>query len=659
MCSPSPPLLLALVLAGFLAPAPPASAAWTPGGVPLCTATGTQYATSAVPDLAGGAIVVYSDGRVAAQHVASDGTIVPGWGPDGNPVSHSSGQAIAARAAPDGAGGAFVVWQDSRTDVADVYAQHVLGNGVIDPAWPAADLPVAVGPVNQYVPDAAPDGAGGLLVVWQDDRNAHQVSNLDIYAQRVSASGVPLWTANGLAVCVATGDQYLPRVMSDGLGGAYLAWEDTRSGLACVYAQHLGADGGVVPGWPDGGLAIGNPGPIGDEHEPVLCTDGAGGVIVAWTGSNNRVVYHAFALRLTPAGLPAPGWPGAGTQLCSLLQTQDLPQIVTDRAGGAIVVWHDFRDITNPLGTFDLYAQRVNASGATQWTTNGVAVCTAAGSQGPPVAVSDDEGGIIVAWDDPRGADSDIYALRLLPNGARAPGWDADGTALCTFSGSQVNPVIVPDGLSGAIVAWTDSRSTTRFQPPDVYAAKTIDDVVVPVLVSLVDAGAEPGRAWIEWRLPGAGIPARVWRRQAGASWSVVGDVVSSGSGDVAFDDHNVIAGATYDYRLGIEQNGSERFAGEARLTIPGGPVLALEGAQPNPANRGLTIAFSLPDGAPATLALLDVAGRVVMSQPVGTLGGGRHVVRLAGPGAVAAGVYCVRLTRGDRSLMARAAVVR
>jgi hypothetical protein len=600
---------------------------------------------------------LFSGGQVFAQHVASDGSIAPGFAPDGNLVSHSTGSAGNAHAAPDGAGGAFVAWEDNRTDVADVYAQHLLAGGAIDPAWPAADLPVAVGNYNQYQPAVAPDGSGGMLVVWQDDRNAQQVSNLDIYAQRVSGSGVPLWTPNGLGVCVATGDQFRPRVIGDGLGGAYLAWEDNRTGRSHIYSQHLAADGSIAAGWPVDGLPVGNPGAVGAAYEPELVSDGAGGVIIAWTTSPQGAVFHTIALRLLANGAVAPGWAANGVPLCNLLQTQDLPAVVSDRAGGAIVVWHDFRDIQNPLGTYDLYAQRISASGVPMWTTNGVPVCTAPGSPDAPVAVSDDQGGLIAAWSDPRGADKDIYALRLLADGSRAPGWNADGSPICTVGGDQHDPVIVPDGFLGAIIAWTDSRPGPRTQIPDIYAAKTIDEGVVPVAVSLVSAAAEPGRVRLEWRLPGAGIPARVWRREADAPWSAIADLASSGDGGVRFDDRDVIAGATYGYRLGVPADGGERFGGETAVTVPAGAAFALEGARPNPAVDALAVAFSLPDATLARLEVLDPSGRLIAARAVE--GAGRQVLRLAGPGAIAPGLYLVRLTQHGRALTARVVMVR
>jgi hypothetical protein len=77
-------------------------------------------------------------------------------------------------------------------------------------------------------------------------------------------------------------------------------------------------------------------------------------------------------------------------------------------------------------------------------------------------------------------------------------------------------------------------------------------------------------------------------------------------------------------------------------------PAFALRGARPNPVAGQASIEFTLPDAAPATLELLDIAGRRVWSQDVGALGGGAHRVQVASGRALAPGLYVVRLSRGS-----------
>lgn len=98
---------------------------------------------------------------------------------------------------------------------------------------------------------------------------------------------------------------------------------------------------------------------------------------------------------------------------------------------------------------------------------------------------------------------------------------------------------------------------------------------------------------------------------------------------------------------------------GPVGVTGPPGDGLALEGARPDPAIAGLTVAFSLPDAAPAELSVYDVAGRRILNREVSGLGAGRHVLRLDGEAPIASGMYLLRLTHGNRSLVQRAIVLR
>jgi hypothetical protein len=91
-----------------------------------------------------------------------------------------------------------------------------------------------------------------------------------------------------------------------------------------------------------------------------------------------------------------------------------------------------------------------------------------------------------------------------------------------------------------------------------------------------------------------------------------------------------------------------------------GGADFALRGAWPNPAGGRLSIAFALPTGAPATLELIDLLGRRVLSREVGGLGPGSHVVDLSRDAAnLHAGVYAVRLTQAGWSLTTKIVLMR
>lgn len=183
-------------------------------------------------------------------------------------------------------------------------------------------------------------------------------------------------------------------------------------------------------------------------------------------------------------------------------------------------------------------------------------------------------------------------------------------------------------------------------------------DSPTPALASLVSATAEPGRVELTWYV-GGGSAATLYRREGENDWAARAQVAADGTGMIRFEDRDVVAGVRYGYHLGLRSGAGEQFEGEVWIDVPTAFHLALAGARPNPATADLLVSFSLPTRESATLTLYDVAGRLVRSRPVDSLGPGSHLVNLAEGPRLAAGVYVVRLTQGARSVSVKAAVVR
>ena len=87
--------------------------------------------------------------------------------------------------------------------------------------------------------------------------------------------------------------------------------------------------------------------------------------------------------------------------------------------------------------------------------------------------------------------------------------------------------------------------------------------------------------------------------------------------------------------------------------------VFALRGVSPNPVVGTASLRFSLPDGSPAALEMLDVAGRLVWSRDVGELGPGDHAVNIIGEAHLPRGIYFVRLRQGPRLAVVRVTILR
>jgi hypothetical protein len=247
-------------------------------------------------------------------------------------------------------------------------------------------------------------------------------------------------------------------MISDGQGGAIIVWRDQRSGGIDIYAQRINGAGGVQ--WTANGIAVCTV--AGDQLNPVVVSDGSLGGIIAWTDPRNGSL-DPYAQRISSAGVAQ--WAADGIDMAVVAGNQQDVVIASDGAGGAIAAWTDARNASN----IDIYAQRINSAGVTQWTLGGVVVCSATGTQQLPAIAADGAAGAVIAWQDNRGANTDIYAHRISGSGSLLwPSVGSQGVGVCVGAGNQLDPCICWDNTNGAIIAWQDLRSGVA----DIYAQR-------------------------------------------------------------------------------------------------------------------------------------------------------------------------------------------
>ncbi len=432
------------------------------------------------------------------------------WVYDGTPVCTAPGLQQYPWIVEDGGGGAFMAWEDGRSAFLGIYAQRIDANGIV--LWASNGIPISTGGSgNKQRPKLVRDGSGGCIMAWYDMRGG---VDYDVYVQRLSGSGTVLWTANGLAICTATGDQLRAEIISDGAGGAIVTWYDRRDGTWNIYAQRIGSDGTAL--WTGDGVAVCDA--SGDQEWGRIAADGAGGAVIAWHDSRGGN-YDIYAQRLDAGGNPL--WGAGGVRLCGAEGTQTCRDIVPDGAGGAIAIWEDSR-----RGNIDIYARLVDAGGTPLWTDDGVALCTAAGDQDWPYACSNGAGGAIVVWRDLRDPILmyDAFMQKIDNDGVVA--WNSDGIALASAACDQQNTHPIPDGLGGAKIAWRDSR---------MYPCETSD-----VYAQRVDADGEP-------YLYQGGIPIG-----AAGYTQTLGHLVDDGQGGaiVVWYDNRALNYDVYAYRI-------------------------------------------------------------------------------------------------------------
>ncbi len=419
---------------------------WAWDGVPVCVYNSTKTGQKIAPDGSGGAFVVWAERRfgnddIFIQRIDSAGTVL--WAADGVPATTSTLNDGTPRVISDGAGGAIVAWGGSDR----VMAQR------LDPAgnrlWTDEGVLLADAGVYAGNPYLVSDGKGGAIIAW-----IVRFGNYDIYAQRVRGDGVPLWGSDGIPVCTDGANQWVPITVVDGCGGAIIVWSDERPAMRNdIYAQRVDSTGVCL--WAADGIPVASEYNNEDQHDAV--SDMAGGAIVCWHwGDGSQPSRDVYAQRIDGSG--ARLWDVHGVEVCADTMGQERPRLATDGSGGAIIAWYDYRDC--PWNYYsDIYAQKLSAGGALQWAVGGVPVCTQEHKQVTVEIAPNGTGGAALVWMDCRFPDRGDYCVYGdIIDGDGNCLWGSNGFPVCINGEMQQSPVVATDGCGGGIFVWNDKR---------------------------------------------------------------------------------------------------------------------------------------------------------------------------------------------------------
>ena len=255
-------------------------------------------------DSSGHAVICYRDDSlgvtlITAQRIAPDGTLT--WGPDGIGLSNGVDFVASPDIATTTDGNTVVAWineidthismispagsvlwttvlTDAGGDQINLASMHGSDNGSVILSW--VQFGHFLGPKHLYAqkiagdgseawgsrvavydggslqfgnfPEFVSDGSGGAVFSWYDTANS-----LNVYIQRLNASGLNIFTQNGFAASTNPRERVSPSVAFDfNSDSIYVAWTelDNNQGSQGLYAQHINASGNRM--WTDSGKAI-------------------------------------------------------------------------------------------------------------------------------------------------------------------------------------------------------------------------------------------------------------------------------------------------------------------------------------------------------------------------------------------------------------------
>ena len=391
-----------------------------------------------------------------------------------------NGQHSPALACDQTNGQALVIWHDSRNGAFDLYGSRVDRNGVVLDSF---GLAVSTASGDQSFPAVA-FGGNNYFVTWQDSRSG----NFDLYGARVDRSGTVL-DPSGLVLSAYPGSQCNTALAFDRTNYV-VVWDDARAGIAKIYGCRVTQTGTVID---PNGMPLATS--AGTKYYPTIAAADTQ-LLISWDdGRHVSGDLDIYGARLTSSGV---NLDTAGILLSNAPYGQSTPAAVDNPTRWCAVVWSDARSAD---GCPDIFGARVDWFGSVLDTS---AVCISAAprwQEAPTLAI---DGNLPFAvWQDSRNGQYDIYGTLLDPLTMQP--LQPSGIPICTAPGDQRSPAVAFDGAN-FIVAWQDERSGNA----DIYAARVnrsgivIDTTAISIAATSFIEGepavaASPTNALVAW----------------------------------------------------------------------------------------------------------------------------------------------------------------
>jgi hypothetical protein len=344
---------------------------------------------------------------------------------------------------------------------------------------------------QQDRPDAAMGADSGAYLIWDDYRSGN---NGDIYfALRDPVTGS--WSANQRVSDDPTGrTQWNAAIAVDGVGVAYAVWQDQRDGKKTpdtnIYSSKR--SDGV---WSANLRVNDDTGPASPQSSARIAVTGGGDGVAVWADHRSHA-WNVYSSRL-PAGGTA--WAANVRVTDNGISRKFTPDVAIGPDGTAYAVWEDDR-----AGDSDVWFSKL-PPGASTWTANErISDDPGTADQYEPRIEINASGDLVVLWLDDRVPSTEVRMARLR---AASPSWETSRVV----SDAAAVPVSLDLSLAtdgSAFAVWQDARGTSY----DIWGAEydpATDAWLTPALIS-DDPGATaqmratvargPNQVVVAWR---------------------------------------------------------------------------------------------------------------------------------------------------------------
>jgi len=442
-------------------------------------------------------ILVFNDIRtgnwnVFAYRVSPAGTQI--WGPNGIALSNTTAMNVAPKVITTAAGNIVCAWMVDDGATQYVIMQKLNPAGALQ--WGANGITVTTANHTTW-PQLMPVGADDFIMKFFDDSGSSMYPTRHVFAQRYNASGFPVWgslatisTAGGI-----TGWTQIFSFINDGSDGFYIAWHDDRDNnlRASAFVQHISTTGTVL--YPANGVEVSNASSMNHSYPTLALPPGSADVYVYWYETNgNQDQWGIYGQKINPAG--AVQWGAGGKIFIPVSTLYVLPVEARKTPTDMVLFYEEFFNGTESK----IKAMRISTTGTFVWSPAQREICSVQSQKVDAVVTEFANNQWVLAWQDNRNGNTDIYAQNIQLDGSLGPAAFGTIAGQITLNGGtgNLNQVTVtagsysthPDGggnYSMQVIAgtYTVNATLTGYIPASQNNVVVISDQTTTVNLTL------------------------------------------------------------------------------------------------------------------------------------------------------------------------------
>ncbi len=300
--------------------------------------------------------------------------------------------------------------------------------------------PIRQGVHIEWYRTIAPGNDGEVIFIWSDTRYGMR----NIFAHKMNSQGEFLWGEEGAVVTNLPGRQEDPVAITDGAGGAFIAWVDYRfDEQGDIFFQHLDSSGEILLN--EDGIALAQV--EGKQITINMCTDSLGGVFVTWQDKRGGVDDDIYGTHISANHDIVS--PGTGVPIVVEIGNQSAKTIEYAGNNEAFIAWADFREGANA----DIYGQRLNITMNGLFEDNGLAIASTDEQELKPRATFVNNNTSFLAWKNGDENSRILYQF-IDENGIVFD----DAKTISAYDALQTAPRVKRSSIGEVFVNWKDLR---------------------------------------------------------------------------------------------------------------------------------------------------------------------------------------------------------